>query len=79
VAIPIVDTRKAQTRVIVKSGETLVIGGLTQFDDVVTVTRVPLLSRIPLVGLLFRHKSTETVKTDLLIFITPTLVDEEGE
>lgn len=79
VAIPIVDTRKAQTRVIVKSGETLVIGGLTQFDDVVNVTRVPLLSRIPLLGYLFKHKSTETVKTDLLIFITPTLVNGEGE
>ncbi len=79
VAIPIVDTRRAQTRVIVKSGETLIIGGLTSQDDTVNITRVPLLSRIPVLGYLFKHKSTETIKTDLLITITPTLVNEEAE
>jgi len=78
VAIPVIDSRKAATRVIVKSSETLIIGGLFSTDDVVNVTRVPLLSRIPIVGNLFKHKSSETVVTDLLIFITPTLVTSEG-
>jgi type IV pilus secretin PilQ/predicted competence protein len=79
VTIPIVDTRKAATRVIVKSSETLVIGGLTSTDETSNVTRVPVLSRIPVVGNLFKHKSTEKVKTDLLIFITPTLVTGGGD
>ncbi len=74
ITIPIIDTRKAATRVIVKSSETLVIGGLTSTADAVSITRVPLLGSIPIVGNLFRHKSTTTVKRDLLIFITPTLV-----
>jgi type IV pilus assembly protein PilQ len=74
ITIPIIDTRTAETRVIVKSSETLVIGGLTSTDETVGVTRVPLLSSIPVLGALFRHKATTLVKTDLLIFITPTLV-----
>jgi type IV pilus assembly protein PilQ len=78
VTIPIVDTRKALTRVIVKSSETLVIGGLTSTDETINVTRVPLLSRIPIVGNVFKHKATQKVKTDLLIFITPTLVTGES-
>lgn len=78
ITIPIIDTRNASTRVIVKSSETLVIGGLTSTDETVNVTRVPVLSSIPIVGNLFKHKATEKVKTDLLIFITPTLVKGSG-
>ncbi|MBN1919315.1 MAG: hypothetical protein JW889_15540 [Verrucomicrobia bacterium] len=74
ITIPIIDTRNASTRVIVKSSETLVIGGLTSTDETISVTRVPVLSSIPIVGNLFKHKATDKVKTDLLIFITPTLV-----
>jgi type IV pilus secretin PilQ/predicted competence protein len=74
VTIPIIDKRAASTRVIVKSTETLVIGGLTSTDETTSIARVPLLSNIPIVGNLFKHKSTEKVKTDLLIFITPTIV-----
>jgi len=77
--IPIIDTRMANTRVIVKSSETLVIGGLTTTQDTVSVTRVPVLSAIPIVGNLFKHRSTDTVKKDLLIFITPTLVVDSSD
>ncbi len=77
--IPIIDTRMASTRVIVKSSETLVIGGLTSTDETVSITRVPLLSAIPIVGNLFKHRSTDTVKKDLLIFITPTLVVDSSD
>lgn len=79
ITIPIIDTRQAETRVIVKSSETLVIGGLTNTDETVSVTRVPLLGRIPVLGHLFTHKSTTMVKTDLLIFITPTIVKNADE
>lgn len=73
--IPIIDERSAETKVIVRSGETLVIGGLVASDETKIVKKVPLLGDIPIVQVLFRHKSTVTAKKDLIFFITPTLVD----
>ncbi len=75
ISIPIIDSRTAETRVIVKSNETLVIAGLVSTDEVKTVKKVPLLGDIPLVGLLFRHNSKLAQKKDLLFFITPTIVE----
>ncbi len=73
--IPIIDSRIATTRVIVKSGETLVIGGLVKTDDVTIKSGVPLVKDIPLLGNLFKHSSKKTVNLDLLVFITPTVVE----
>jgi type IV pilus assembly protein PilQ len=73
--IPIVDSRTATTRVIVKSGETLVIGGLVKTDDILTKSGVPLLQDIPLLGNAFKHTSKSTVSVDLFIFVTPTIVE----
>lgn len=75
IKIPVIDSRTAETRVIVKSNETLVIAGLVSTDEVKTVKKVPLLGDIPLVGLLFRHTSKLARKKDLLFFITPTIVE----
>jgi type IV pilus assembly protein PilQ len=71
---PAITTREANTRVMVKDGETVVIGGLKQERTSDVDHRVPFLADIPLVGNLF--KSTEKIKEteDLLIFITPRLV-----
>jgi type IV pilus assembly protein PilQ len=73
--IPIIDSRVATTRVIVKSGETLVIGGLVKTDDVMIKSGVPLLKDIPVLGNIFKHSSKSTVSLDLLVFITPTIVE----
>ena len=73
--IPIIDARNATTRVIVKSGETLVIGGLVKTDEVLVKSGVPLLQDIPLLGNAFKHSSKKTVNLDLLVFITPTIVE----
>jgi len=73
--IPIIDARNAQTRVIVKSGETLVIGGLMRTDEITRKSGVPLLKDIPLLGNIFKHSSKTMVNLDLLIFITPTIVE----
>ena len=75
--IPIIDERSAETKVIVKSGETLVIGGLVASDETKVVKKVPILGDIPVVQYLFRHKSTVMAKKDLVFFITPTLVDSD--
>ncbi len=73
--IPIIDERSAETKVIVKSRETLVIGGLVSTAESKIIKKVPLLGDLPLVKYLFRHKSTIKMKKDLVFFITPTLIE----
>jgi type IV pilus assembly protein PilQ len=76
--VPIIDERSAETKVIVKSRETLVIGGLVSEDESKIIKKVPILGDIPLVKYLFSHKSTVKSKKDLIFFITPTLVEGEA-
>ncbi len=73
--IPIVDTRSATSQVRVKSGETLVIGGLVTTQEVANVGGVPLLKDIPVLGYLFKHTSRSKQNRELLVFITPTIVE----
>ena len=73
---PTTNKREAMTTVIVENHQTVVIGGLMR-DDVTKVERkIPLLGDIPLLGWLFRFKSTRTVKTNLLIFLTPHILQD---
>lgn len=74
--IPIIDLRTAITRIIIRSGETLVIGGLMTSGTNEVITKVPLLGDIPVINVLFKHKSTTINHNDLMIFITPTIVSE---
>ncbi|MBL7170766.1 MAG: type IV pilus secretin PilQ [Candidatus Omnitrophica bacterium] len=73
-----ITTREADTQVVVKSGETLVIGGLVKDQKTDTINKVPILGDIPLLGLLFRHKKTEIDKIELLIFVTPRIVEDDA-
>ena len=66
--------RTAKTTVVVKSGETVVIGGMIQDDSSKGTSQVPLLGDIPLLGWLFKTKNTTTTKTNLFVFITPRIV-----
>ncbi len=75
--VPVLRTKEAETEVTVKDGETLVIGGLMETTEKKTVSRVPLLGHIPLLGLLFRKEKKEDVSAELLIFITAHLVKEQ--
>jgi len=68
---PVFDMRAAQSRVAIRDGHTIVIGGLMQDDLQETVNKVPLLGDIPWLGALFRSTHKEKVKTELLIFLTP--------
>jgi len=74
--IPIIDIRTTETRVIIQSGETLVIGGLITSDASEVISKVPLLGDIPVINILFKHKATEITTKDLILFITPTIVAE---
>ena len=71
-------TRKASTQVMVKDGETIVIGGLIREQLVDRVYKIPILGDIPIVGLLFKKKEKEVDTTDLLFFITVNIVKPES-
>ncbi len=72
---PITSTRTVRTMVRVKNNETVVIGGLVRETDISTKSKVFLLGEIPFLGALFTHHKQEKQKTDLLIFITPRLIE----
>ncbi len=67
------NTRETQTNLIVKNGETIVIGGIYTESDTESETGVPFLSKIPLIGGLFKKDTKTKDKTELLIFITPRI------
>jgi Bacterial type II and III secretion system protein/Bacterial type II/III secretion system short domain len=69
-------TRQVDTRVLIPSGNTLVMGGLMQDEVNINNTKVPLLGDIPVLGYLFRLDSKDRIKQNLLIFITPTIVQD---
>lgn len=71
---PSIDRREATTQVIVRDGETMVIGGVFVDTQNNNVQGVPYLSRIPVLGWLFKNKSESVSKQELLIFLTPTIV-----
>ncbi len=71
--IPALTKRSAATTVTVPDGGTLGIGGLLKREDVKTVREIPVLSKIPIIGELFKHKSFQQGKSELVIFVTPRI------
>jgi general secretion pathway protein D len=71
------DIRKMETRVMIPSGNTLVLGGLIQDDVRTGNTKVPVLGDIPVLGYLFRSDTKSRQKSNLLVFLTPTIVEDE--
>lgn len=69
-----IDTQEMATRVLVKDGETIVLGGIFQTLELKDMRGVPMLSSIPLLGHLFEHRQQRKEKRELLIFVTPTLL-----
>ena len=72
--VPIISTRMAETNVIIEDGETLVIGGLIKNEEIETITSVPILGNIPIIGNLFKSKSKKNNKINLMVFITPRIL-----
>ncbi|MDO8589092.1 MAG: pilus assembly protein N-terminal domain-containing protein [Armatimonadota bacterium] len=73
--IPALITRKAQSTVQVQNGQSLLIGGLYNSEDRKNVSRIPLLSKIPIIGEFFKTTSTDKIRTELVILITPEIVE----
>jgi type IV pilus assembly protein PilQ len=73
--LPTTSTRRARSLVRVASGEKIILGGLLREESRELIQKVPLLGDIPLLGSLFRHKEARNEKTDLVIEITPTILE----
>ncbi|MGD9021330.1 MAG: type IV pilus secretin PilQ family protein, partial [Lysobacterales bacterium] len=75
-SVPSIDTRELMTSVLVNNGETVVLGGIFQDERSKSEDRVPYLSSIPGLGNLFKRRANENRKRELLIFVTPTIVED---
>ena len=76
--VPVIDKRSASTKVVVGSGQTLIIGGLIKEKNTKGETKVPLLGDVPYLGYFFKSKKDTVDKTELLIFISPTVITPEN-
>lgn len=74
--VPIIDKREVQTGALVDNGQTVVLGGIYEFERNDTLNKVPVLGDIPAVGNLFRNKDRQNSKVELLIFVTPKILTE---
>ncbi|TDO95561.1 type II and III secretion system protein [Marinomonas balearica] len=72
--VPSLETNRLNTQVEVKNGETLVLGGIFRQERFENVSKVPVFGDLPVLGALFRHRSDKTEKVELLVFITPKLL-----
>ncbi|MBL7171001.1 MAG: hypothetical protein ISS46_03305 [Candidatus Omnitrophica bacterium] len=75
--IPILSTSETETNIMIKDGVTIVIGGLIKDEKIKSVSQVPILGSIPILGILFRKKSNEIKKTELVILLTPRIITGE--
>lgn len=76
--IPQTASREADSTLRIKDGETIVIGGLIRDQEIKSVQEVPLLAKIPLFGELFRNRSNRKQRSEVLIFLTPRLLKDNG-
>jgi type II secretory pathway component GspD/PulD (secretin) len=74
VASPVIDKRQLESNVLIKSGNTLAIGGLLQDEVGKGRTKVPILGDIPIIGYAFQERMNSRVKRNLLVFVTPTII-----
>jgi len=76
--VPVIDTKEVESNFLVKNGETIVIGGIYTRNTTRSTNGVPGFSKIPLLGWLFKKQNNVDNKTELLIFITPTIVESKA-
>jgi type IV pilus assembly protein PilQ len=74
--VPSIDTRAVETQVLVEDGQTVVLGGIYETERRETINKVPFLGDIPGLGVLFRSKQINNDKSELLIFVTPRILEE---
>ncbi len=77
--VPSIDTREITTQVLVNDGQTVVLGGILETERRETVSKVPFLGDIPVMGAMFRSKQKQDNKDELLIFVTPKILREGAD
>jgi general secretion pathway protein D len=76
---PIINSRSAETVVVTPNRQTVVIGGLMENSKSDTTRKIPILGDIPLLGAAFKRKTKQDTKTELMIFLTPTIINMPSE
>lgn len=76
---PVISTREASTQVLVRDGQTIVLGGLRDHQRDVTQSGVPILSSLPLIGGLFGSANRQTTETELYLFLTPRILKTDAD
>ncbi|HYV25969.1 MAG TPA: hypothetical protein VFA77_00415 [Candidatus Eisenbacteria bacterium] len=76
---PVINSRSADTVVVVPDGQTVIIGGLMNTQKTVSDSKIPILGDIPVLGAAFRHRTKTDVKTELMIFLTPRIVQAPAQ
>ncbi len=79
VEYPIIETREAETQLVVRNNGTVMLGGLIKDVQSKTISGVPILSKIPFLGWLFKREAVDTKKVELLIFITVHIIESHSE
>ena len=74
---PDINRREAQTKVLVRNGQTAVVGGIYQADQTQGETGIPWLKEVPVLGWLFKSRSTSNTKNELLVFLTPRILNSD--
>jgi len=77
VSSPIIDTRTLESNVLIRSGDTLAIGGLLQDEVAKAHNKVPFIGDVPVLGYLFQNHLNARTKRNLLVFVTPTIIDSK--
>ena len=72
-----IETRDVKTNVMVKNGQTTVIGGVYQADTAESESGTPYLRKVPILGWLFKSTAKSTVRNELLVFITPRIINAD--
>ena len=73
-----INTKKVKTQVLVENGGTVVIGGIFELTEQESENKVPMLGDIPVLGNLFKQRSRNAQKTEMLVFITPKMISDRG-
>ena len=73
---PVVDKRETITTALIEDNQTVVIGGLRKKNSITEISKIPLLGDIPLLGGLFKYQGEKTVNSELVVFITPRIVQD---
>jgi len=76
--IPPINTQSAKTQVLVHDGATAVIGGIYQSNEQTAQNSTPFLSKVPILGYLFRNRFVTSTNNELLLFITPRIIKDRG-